>query len=137
MNRFLTLLITCLAISVSHIKAAPVDPSEADSQAIRDIQELDQSQLDFDFFEDNSTSGTNNNQSSEAALLEALELLEQSPEEEPHFEKDILESLKTSSGLSTDDNELSSEMDEEIESSLDQDISDELQDALEGLFDEE
>ena len=137
MNRLLTIFFTYLCLSISHIQATPVESNEADSQAIRDIQELDQSQLDFDFFEENSVNSTNNNQSSEAALLEALELLEQSPEEEPHFEKDILESLKTSSGLSTDDNELSSEMDEEIESSLDQEISDELQDALEGLFDEE
>jgi hypothetical protein len=137
MNRLLTIFFTCLCLSISHIQATPVESNEADSQAIRDIQELDQSQLDFDFFEDNSVNSTNNHQSSEAALLEALELLEQSPEEEPHFEKDILETLEASSGLSTDDNELSSEMDEEIESSLDQDINDELEDALEGLFDEE
>jgi len=133
MNRLWVFFLVMVWLITSLVQASPADEGQADSQAIRDIQALDQSQLDFDFFEDNSS---NNSQSSEAALLEALELLEQAPNEKSHFEEDILESLEAANGLSDDDSELSSEMDEEIESSLDQDISDELQDAFEDLFDE-
>ncbi len=126
-----------LWLTSSLVHTSPAEEDQADSQAIREIQELDKSQLDFNFFEDNSSSNAASSaQSSEAALLEALELLEQSPDEESHFEEDILKSLEAANGLSDDDGELSSEMDEEIESSLDQDISDELQDAFEDLFDE-
>ncbi len=121
----------------NHVQVSAAEKNQADSQAIREIQKLDQSQLDFDFLEDNSSGQHNDkNSSSEAALLEALQLLEQSPSEEHDFEEDILESLEASNGLADDDSELSTEMDEEIESSLDQDISDELQDAFEDLFDE-
>ena len=137
MNRLWVFILGMLWLTSNFVQASPADEDQADSQAIREIQELDQSQLDFDFFEDNSANNAGNNtQSSEAALLEALELLEQSPDEESDFEEDILESLDTANGLSDDDGELSIDMDEEIESSLDQDISDELQDAFEDLFDE-
>ncbi len=118
----------------AHVRAA--EQHQADSQAIREIQKLDQSQLDFDFFEDNALNNTNSQQTSEADLLEALELLEQSPDDEETLENNILEPLETAGGSLSDDSELSTEMDEEIESGLDQDISDELQDALEGFFDE-
>ena len=137
MNRLWVFILGMLWLTSNFVQASPADEDQADSQAIREIQELDQSQLDFDFFEDNSSSNAaNTTQSSEAALLEALELLEQSPDEESDFEEDILESLDAANGLSDDDGELSVDMDEEIESSLDQDISDELQDAFEDLFDE-
>ncbi|MEH6348269.1 MAG: hypothetical protein V7785_24445 [Bermanella sp.] len=137
MNRLWVFFLVIVWLVSSLVQASPPDQNQADSQAIREIQALDQSHLDFDFFEDNSSNNAaTNTQSSEAALLEALELLEQSPDEENHFEEDILKSLETANGLSDDDSELSSEMDEEIESSLDQDISDELQGAFEDLFDE-
>ncbi len=137
MNRLWVFFLVMVWLTSSPVQASPADEDQADSQAIRKIQELDQSQLDFDFFEDNSSSNPNtDSQSSEAALLEALELLEQAPDEESHFETGILDSLETANGLPDDDSELSIDMDEEIESSLDQDISDELQDAFEDLFDE-
>jgi len=137
MNRLGVFFLVMVWLTSSFVQSSPADEDQGDSQAIREIQELDQSQLDFDFFEDNSASNAANaTQSSEAALLEALELLEQSPDEESDFEEDILESLDAANGLSDDDGELSIDMDEEIESSLDQDISDELQDVFEDIFDE-
>ncbi len=138
MNRLWVFFLVIVWLASSLVQASPPDHDQADSQAIREIQALDQSHLDFDFFEDNySNNPATNTQSNEAALLEALELLEQSPDEENHFEEDILKSLETANGLSDDDSELSSEMDEEIESSLDQDINDEIEGVLEDLFDEQ
>lgn len=119
------------------VQASPPNQAPADSQAIREIQELDQSQLDFDFFEDNSNEPlSDNQQSSEAALLEALKLLDQSPDE-TYLEDDLLAPLEANNDLLDEDHQLSTDMDEEIEASLDQDINDEIEDVVEDFFDEE
>ncbi len=137
MNRLGVFFLVMAWLTSSFVQASPADEDQGDSQAIREIQALDQSQLDFDFFEDNSNEQTSDSsQSSEAALLEALELLEQSPYDE-HLEADLLEPLEANNDLLDENHQLSTDMDEEIEASLDQDINDELEDALEGLFDEE
>lgn len=121
----------------SHAQVTAAEQNQADSQAIREIQKLDQSQLDFDFLEDNSaTSDASLDQSSEAALLEALQLLEQSPDDE-YMDEDLLEPLKANRESFDEHQQLSNDMDEEIEASLDQDINDEIEDALEDLLDEE
>ena len=134
MNRLL--LFFSLFIWLSSSQAGPSESNQADSQAIREIQRLDQSQLDFDFLEDNSTGHSDsNNQASEAALLEALELLDQSPDE--YTEENILAPLEASNDLLDENHQLSTDMDEEIEASLDQDFNDEIEGVLEDLFDEQ
>ena len=121
----------------SHTQVSAAEQNQADSQAIREIQKLDQSQLDFDFLEDNSSShDTSLDQSSEAALLEALQLLEQSPDDE-YMEEGLLESFEADKYTDDENHQLSSDMDEEIEASLDQDINDEIEGVLEEILDEE
>lgn len=137
MMRLMLILSVYAWLLGSHTQVSAAEQNQADSQAIREIQKLDQSQLDFDFLEDNSSShDTSLDQSSEAALLEALQLLEQSPDDE-YMEEGLLESFEADKYTDDENHQLSSDMDEEIEASLDQDINDEIEGVLEEILNEE
>ncbi len=127
----------CIAICLfSLLISSPLLADEVknkERETVRELQALDRSQLDFDFFEEETD---NPSESDEASLLQALELLEQSAE--LHVDNnELLDNQETHQGLLNEDDLMPSIMDEEVETNLDQDINQELLDVLEDEFYEE
>mgnify|MGYP000712817991 CR=1 FL=1 len=103
------------------------------SDAVREIQQLDQSRLEFDFFEE---SDEVQQPSDEESLLQALELLEQSShgvdQEQLDPELGVNDHV-----LSLDAETLPDDMDEEIDTNLEQELSEELLEEFEEQFNED
>jgi len=103
------------------------------SDAVREIQQLDQSRLEFDFFEESDEAKP---LSDEESLLQALELLEQSSHNVDQEQVDPAVSIDDHA-LSQDAETLPQDMDEEIDASLEQELSEELFEEFEDQFNED
>jgi len=122
-----------LLCSMALMATVWAEQGQEQSDVVREIQQLDQSRLEFDFFED---ADEGEPLSDEESLLQALELLEQSSESVDQ------EPVDPASGviddvLSQDADTLPDDMDEEIDTSLEQELSEELFDEFEDQFNEE
>ncbi len=125
----ISLLLTALLASCPLL----ANEENKERETVQEIQALDQSQLDFDFFEEDTSS---QNESDEASLLQALELLEQSSDLQVN-NNELLNNQATNQDILNEDDLMPNIMDEEVETSLDQDINQELLDVLEEEFYEE
>ncbi len=109
------------------------EPSQEQSATVREIQQLDQSHLDFDFFEE---SAPNEQLSGEESLLKALELLEQSQTTSDQSHVDPIDGV-FEDALNQDTFALPDDMDEEIDTSVDQALGEELFEDFEDQFQDE
>jgi len=109
------------------------EQNQEQSDAVREIQQLDQSRLEFDFFEESEDVEPLSN---EESLLQALELLEQSSYGVDQEQVDPAVSIDVDA-LSQDAETLPEDMDEEIDTSLEQELSEELFEEFEEQFNED
>jgi len=125
----LFLLVYSMALTVT----VWAEQDQGQSDAVREIQQLDQSRLEFDFFEE---SEEGEQPSDEESLLKALELLEQSShgvgQEQVDPASGVIDHV-----LSPDADTLPDDMDEEIDMSLEQELSEELLDDFDDQFNED
>ena len=128
MSRLL-LLVYCMAMTANVCG----EQSQEQSDAVREIQQLDQSRLDFDFFEESEPGGQ---LSDEESLLQALELLEQSSFGIDQQQVGSARSVNKDV-LRHDADTLPEDMDEEIDASLEQELSEEFFENFDDDFDEE
>ncbi len=125
----LSLLMCCGVVGLS----VWGEPSQEQSATVREIQQLDQSHLDFDFFEE---SATNEELSDEESLLQALELLEQSQTTSDPSQVNPVDGI-FEDAQNQDAFALPDDMDEEVDASLDQALGEELLEDFEDQFNEE
>lgn len=125
MKAYITLLLLCLAF-MSH-------GNEED--ALRELQKLDESQLEFDFYQEEVTQPTD-----EQNLIEALELLEDSIDSSASIRGESEQIVDPIESITLDQESLDSQlletMEDEMESTVEQGLEDEIIEILEEEFEE-
>ena len=126
----------CSVVVVALLFSHCLYGSEEDT--LRELQELDQSQIQFDFYQRSDSDTPNDEQN----LINAIELLENaidSAKPSPKKNAADLNSLDKTLPLDSQDNEsqLNDSLEEEMESNIEQGIEDIIYDALEEYLEED